>query len=651
MKPIVLQNLAAKEQSKDLEKLCQRTIDLVRRSRTDMSQYYERWDAGFAAYQNEIKKNESDAKANERGEPQKLVVPFLFAQVMAFIAFVKTLYDSRRTFYELEPVGEEDVKTSPLAEQVLDQDLRFNQWNIKLFQILLDISICNLGIVCLSWETKKRKTMKTVEPYTEIINGIPVENPGGQEEVEEVYYEGNAVRHVSPYRFFPDTRLPIARYREGEFCGSYDEWTKIRLREYQNDGFFQGVEHIGEINDEKDIKNFHGLRLDMFTSIGSEGLDRFHKRSSDTVAVVHVQRWIIPSEYKIDDEPIGPEDVPILYDIWIANEKRIIRLAASAQAYEGFSYFLGQYDCSNHSLIAESLAGKIQELQFLSSWLMNSHVASVRKTIQNWLVVDPAKIEMSDLKERNPVIRLKQTMRGGKLEDAIKQLDVRDVTQNHISDVSLVKSLIEYTTGITENLLGNFAGGRRSAREAQQVFQSAASRLELIASNIDEQLFRPLGEAMLSNSAEYITLETLVRISGVEEEMTPDKINAMFSGQGVQYGDVIYFKLSKDDIKGRFNFRFVSTTSPSQKGVLGSMLIEIFDRLAQNPQGALMSNLNPGKIVREALKLQGVTNLNQFSFTPQELLTNASLLNPNPGGAEAPGDPASAQEPGGPPPM
>jgi hypothetical protein len=651
MTPLVKEDLAKEIQSPAMKQLCEDTCDLLRRSRSDMSTYYQRWDQNYSAYKNEISKTQADGKAAERGEPQKLVVPFLFAQVSAFSAFIKSLYSTRKTFFELEALGQEDVKTAPLAEAVLDKDLRQNNWNLKQTQILQDICMCNLGGVHLTWQTKKRMK-KTRVPDTEMeIDGIMTVVPGYETEEEETYFEGNDLRTLSPYRFFPDTRYPLSQFTEGEFCGSYDEFTKLKLGQQERDGFFVGTKHIKDI-ERNSLKGWQPLRLNMFMNQGKLGGAAISGAKKNTptpsVAVAHISRWITPKDFEINGEPIGPEDYPCLYDMWIANENRMIRLSQNEQAFERFPYFIGQYDPSQHELCPDGLAGKIHELQFLATWYFNSHVASVRKTIQNWLVADPSMVMMEDLVERNPVIRLKQAARAGGIDRAIKQLEVKDFTQNHIGDVAAVKELIEYTTGITENIMGNYNSGRRSAREAQQVFQSAASRLEMVASNLDEQLYRPLGECMLSNSTEFISIETLVRISGLQEEMTPDKLNAMLTGQqGPSYEDVQYFKLAKEDIQGNFDFRFIATISPSARNVLGSILLEIFDRLAASPEAALMSNLNPGKIVREILKLQGVTNLNQFGFDPAELLRNElNQQQPsNGGGGEQGGQPPTQGAP------
>jgi hypothetical protein len=650
MPDIVNQNLKKKEQSSDLQQLLQSTVELARNSRSKMSEYYAEWDAAYAAYKSEMEKDSSDDKASERKEPNKQVVPITFSQLMAFVAFMKMLYKDRKTFFELEPMGQEDVKTFSIAEQLLDFDLNHNQWGLKFYQSMQNIGIFSLAVIQLEWVKEVQKIKSTPPVGETLVDGITVPTGGEPVATDKVLYEGNKLTVISPYSFFPDTRLPLAEFRRGEFCGSYREFTKIELQRLEATGFFQGIDHVEEVKDE-DASAFKNLRLGMFEGIDTLSAGR--ERARGNYAILHMERWIVPSKFKIDGNPIGPEKTPVLYDIWVANEKRIIRLEKSDNTSEGFSYFAGQYDADLNSIVPSGLANKINELQNVISWLFNSHITSVRKVIQNWLIADPSAVELEDIKMRRPVIRLKKNARSGSIDRYIKQLEVQDVTQNHISDVNMVIELVKLTTGITDNMLGQFASGRRSAKEAGQVYQSAAARLEMIASNIDEQLFVPLGKAMLANSSELLEEEKIIKIRGVEEEMTPAYIKeAMASGQASRFQDIIFFKLSKDTIRGNYDFKFVNPGSPAQKSVLGAVLNDVFTALIANPQGAIASNIDPGKVLRQLLKLNGVNNLNQFSFDPDVLaqLYTTQLGGQPPAPEQAPVE-GPVGGPGGSPPL
>ena len=57
-------------------------------------------------------------------------------------------------------------------------------------------------------------------------------------------YEGNLVRPVSPYRWFPDTRFPLVDFQRGEFCASEEEYSKTLLKDLEEAGEVAGVDFV-----------------------------------------------------------------------------------------------------------------------------------------------------------------------------------------------------------------------------------------------------------------------------------------------------------------------------------------------------------------------------------------------------------------------
>jgi hypothetical protein len=104
------------------------------------------------------------------------------------------------------------------------------------------------------------------------------------------------------------------------------------------------------------------------------------------------------------------------------------------------------------------------------------------------------------LNERRPVIRLKSTVQEGMaINQFIQQLQVTDVTTGHINDMGIVKNFSEEATGLSENLMGKYSEGRRSARESSNVNANAAGRAILPLKGVWQSAILPLGRKMLSN--------------------------------------------------------------------------------------------------------------------------------------------------------
>ena len=71
-------------------------------------------------------------------------------------------------------------------------------------------------------------------------------------------------------------------------------------------------------------------------------------------------------------------------------------------------------------------------------------IANVRKAINDMLVVDPYMVNIHDLRKPGPgrLIRLRRAVWGRGVKDAVGQLEVRDVTQGHVSDAMMFMSFV-----------------------------------------------------------------------------------------------------------------------------------------------------------------------------------------------------------------
>jgi hypothetical protein len=221
--------------------LLEHVKELVKMSRTRMSKYYDDWDKQQEVYKGERQADKQDAEQSLRDKPIKMVVPSTFAQVMTFTSFLFLLFTQNRTFYELMPTGDEDYGTKLRdSEKLLERDTRANQWNTLLFQHLLDTSRFGTGVLECCWTRKMSRIYVPEEPVVATIAGVSTEVRGGSEWREYLKYEGNLVRAVSPYRWFPDTRYPIVDFQRGEFCASEDEYGKTLLKDLEEAGEVAG---------------------------------------------------------------------------------------------------------------------------------------------------------------------------------------------------------------------------------------------------------------------------------------------------------------------------------------------------------------------------------------------------------------------------
>ena len=563
-----------------------------------MSRYYDKWDFYDSVYRGESQPDEADKKAVDRKEPTKMIVPLTYAQVQTFVAFAFSLFYQRDNFFELTGMGPEDTEPARLGERVLSRDLDYNIWDAKLYQFLLDMARFGVGIMKVGWIHRKRRGLATQAVGATRLAGIEIPTSAKTiVETDMTEYQGNQITSISPYRFYPDPRMPLDRFQEGEFCGSEDEFTKVQLLQMQKDGEVTGIEHIEGLTREMMDKR-GSSRLHSFMPTETDGKNSSEgNQSLGTIIIDEMQVRLVPNQFMVDGKPMGKEDFPVLYNVWIANDNKIVKAEPLEYLHDKFTYNLGQYTPDQHKQVNAGISEGIDALQSVISWLINSHITSVRKVIQNFLVVDPDGVEISDLIERRPVIRLKRQSGAKGIDRFVKQLEVRDVTQSHMADAKVLQDLVQTVTGVSDNALGQFSPGRRSATENRNVNSSTASRLKMILQVVWKSCLAPMGKQMISNLQDGLDEETLVRVEGSAAD--PADFQAF---KGITQADII----------GNFDFRLFDGTLPSEKIAQSTALQELSALMLAQPALIQLLGYDIRAIIDETLTLRGIKRLERF---------------------------------------
>jgi len=613
-------------------KLLQKCKDCVKLSRDRMSRYYSKWDRYDMVFRGERVADEADRKAAERKEPEKMVVPMTYAQISTFVAFLQQLYTQRPAFFELEGTGTEDAQAAKVAEAVLQNNLDHNNFiGEKLPQFLLNVGRFGLGILKHSWVEESIKVEKDVPmDLGGLAQELGIQPPLTTELVDEVTYQGNKIVNVSPYRFFPDPRLPLTRFQEGEFCASEDEYSEHQLKTMEAQGIIAGLKYVPKFRDEllhegKRRVSFQDEIANADTTRGEDQIKYY--------CITEVQIELIPYDWMVNGKRLGLCKQSEKYLIWYANDARIIRCEPMGYLHNKFTYDVSQFSNDDIRYINFGIAEVLEKLQEVQTWFINSHITSVRKVISNYLIVDPKGIEIKDLADRNPVLRLKPSAAGSGVDRWIKQLNVQDVTQNHVGDAQVMEKFGQQATGITENLLGQFAAGRRSAREAGNVNANAAARLVLTGMSIWHTAFKPLGAKCLSNCRDGMTVPQFVKVLGESNMQTQAAGLAQFLGLSAMTPPMqnppvglhpplapaeisAYRKVNKESLIGNYDFLTFDGTLPSAKQQTAATLQELLQLLISKPELALLFQFNPVILLNEILELRGIRNTDRFRLTP-----------------------------------
>jgi hypothetical protein len=578
---------------------------LIDKSRSDMAKNYSTWDEHDRVFQSLRAPDKEDTAAAAKGQPGKMIVPLTFSQIMTFVAFCVMSVTQNRRFFELEPTGTEDNPLAEPIELILERDLRKNQWQTFLVEFFLNIGRFSLAAaeVCYKEDYRYVRITKTeTEP-----SAFGEETQATTTAFEKIpSFIGNKIYGISPYRFYPDTSLPLTRYQEGEFCGSEDVFSMSSLKA-MGDVLFN-LDKVPKMNEEEYKKRKENSRIDFGPvtrenpNLGASDRqgDADNMVKSGPVAVTKIVCDITPENFKVgdsDEGAFGTEDFPVRYIVWYANDKTIVRFEEAYFLHGMFPYILGQFIPDQHRMTNQSLADVCEQITNLITWKINAHVQSQRNSVLSKWIVDPAGVDTKTITDStSPFIYLKKNAGLTGIDRYIKQFATVDTTQNVMKDVADLKELNEGVTGFSAQMQGQYSQGRRSATQDRVVAQGASARGKVSLGGIWDTAFEPLGKQLITNNRQEMDFETFKRIIGdrqwpanpnVPPQVIPSADPAMPPQQiPVPYTDEEIFSMFKSDpvsLATAEDFFVFDGTLPSEKAFLAQSLQEVLMQILSNP--------------------------------------------------------------------
>ena len=520
---------------------------------------------------------------NNRGappEPVKVIVPYSYATIHAAATYLATVLLGRRPMFPLLATSGTDADKARYMEQALQANLEATKAYEVLWQYIWDSLIYSFGAARIGWQEKEGKILEV--------------GAGGRREVRRALkYAGNVLNAIDPYAAFPDPRVPMHECAEkGDFFFWSTQQSRMILKDMERGNILKWVDAATD----KKQQNLSNTELPAVADsrrrarIGSVG--NWMPAPADVVGFWTVREGtvrLVPKDWDFGDS----EESEIWKFMWTAN-KQIIQAEPQGSVHEKHPVSITEPTSFGHEFGSLSMADMIGPFQDIISWLINSRMASVRTTMLNQFIVDPARIEMQDLRTpaEGKTIRLKQAAMGTPIQDAIRQLQVHDNTQGHVNDVQMLRLLADSITGINDNMRGiQTAGGRRSATEARMSMQAGASRLSQLAVRISSQGFMGLAEQMIQNIQQFMPEEMWA-------EMTGDD------------GQPVSTLLTPDMIMGTFQYQISDGSLPYDKMALIEVWQEILFGVAKDPE--LRQRYDIGRIFNYVAELGGAKNIGSF---------------------------------------
>ena len=591
------------------EKVLNAVQQRYRMSREKFSDRHSKWAEQETISQAYVKPSENDQvrkQAKRDGKPQytTIVIPYSQAQLLTMHTYWSSTFLSRSPIMQYEARHGEAQMNVKAVEALMDYQVNTGGWMVPLYIWLMDAGKYGLGVIGHHWADEYSITSETVEidkTYFGIKTGKKVKQ---RNTVRIPGYSGNRVFNVRPQDFFPDPRVSVANFQQGEFCAHRTELGWNRVLKKQADGIYYNIEKV------KESLSRWGMRVDGSPQLQMpDAMETFYATNRDdgtsqkrSCELVEMEIELVPREWGF-----GASSYPEKWVISVINDTVVVSVQPKGLYHNQFSYDVLEYEIEGYALAKRSVLEILEPLNDTLSWLFNSHMFNVRKVLNDQLVVDPSRVVMKDLTDPNAgrLIRLKPEAYGTNPAEAVNQLETADITRTHMQDAMMVVDLMQRITGASDSAMGMLSmGGRKTATEVRSSNSSSVNRMKTTCEYFSAMGFAPLGQKTLQTTQQKYDAEKQFKLAG----------NLLNKKMPMQ--------VTPEMISGFYDFVPIDGTLPIDRFAQASLWKELFLVFKQFPQLSASYDL-PG-IMGLIAWLSGVKNFDQYRL---EAASDGQVLN------------------------
>lgn len=594
-------------------------LDRISQSERAMSSFYSRWQVLEQKIQAYVKLPDWEKalkQMNDDGQPPRvvsMVVPYNFATISTIVTYLLHIFTSREPIWPVGSYKQETINSARNMETVLQYQSNSTRAIKEIFQFLQDGQVYGVSAMLIYWrELYGNRTTRSQAPVFG-ANGMQTLTPISKRQVELVY-QGNMLKCLDPYMFFPDPRVPMSEVNKR---GEYVFWRTFEgthiLKREQAAGNLQYVDYAGESLPKNQDWQLNSQSITGGTRNPALSADRMQTGMRSYKQLDQGTIELIPAELGL-----GPSEVPEKWIFTILNKRQI----AQAQPFDAdhgmHPVAVSEPYPLGHGFGHLSVGDYMSPIQDTIGWLVNSHMDNVRRVLNDFLIVDPTRIEMQDLRKPGPgrIVRLKMSALGQDVRTAIQQMNVADVTTNHVNaDLKTLFALGEKIGAVTENVMGTQdSGGRKTATEVRTASEFAVSRLAAMSRVISAQAMVDITEQMSINTQQYLSDNFYIRLTGQD---------------GMQ--DPIF--ISPEMLVGNFHYPVHDGTLPIDKVALVDVWTRVLEAVMADPR--LGQRYDIGRIFEYVAELGGARNIGAFRISmqsPQQIaqgVQNGQLVAPN----------------------
>ena len=599
--------LDLKPGSKFHNKLKSKIITRATESRNEMSKRFSSWneiDRVLTTYI-PLKDKEKLLKQKDTAKPVSIVFPYTYSMLEALMTYISMSF-FQDPIFRYDGNGPEDTVGAMLLELVIRLQCIKMKVPLDIHTAVRNSLAYGIGPAAPSWEIINGKRMvKSTVSY----EGGPTSN--SIHWIDDVIFEGNKLDPIDPYMWLPDPTVASHEIQKGEFVGwlSRDNLMNMLSEEVNSDGGMFNVKYLKAIKNKK--SSFSIDQSDRHLKYGGQDPRNSTSESTNHVDNINMYVNLIPKEWEL-----GSSEYPEKWLFTLSSDEVITSASKVDHAHGMYPVAVASPEYDGFSPTPIGRLEILYGLQHTLDWLFNSHIANVRKAINDVLIVDPYLININDLKDPEPgkLVRLRRPAWGRGVDKVVQQLQVNDITRQNIGDSVYITQWMDRISGTDASMGGQLRQGgpeRLTKSEFQGTRGSGVARLQRLTMVLGLQFMEPIAEMFAYHTQQYMKKDTYVKSVGRYQE----KFNASFGkGQRVQ---VTPFDLA-------IAYDIVAHDGSIPGGNFSESWMELYRIIATDP--ALRQQYDTFRIFEYIATELGAKNIDDFRKSDQQVQAQPTVM-------------------------
>ena len=528
---------------------------------------------------------ERRVKEKDNRAPVSIVFPHSYSILETLTAFMDSVF-LKDPIFHYEGNSPEDTIGAILLTQVVETHCRRFKTRLALHTAFKDSIAYGIGACFPMW--KQKAGYRTRANYDMSGQVVKSSEP-------TILFEGNALENVDPYQLILDPNYGIQAIQDAEFVGFVRRTNYYNLLPDDGNG---AVFNVRYLKGKDCISQYWGSQRDQkaqTTIVGDQSVLR-------PVDVIYLYINIIPKDWGL-----GEGEVPEKWLFALAGDRILIQAQPLDLDHNMFPVAVCAPTFDGYSTAPLSRLELLGGMQALLDWLLNSHVANVRKTINDMIIYDPYMLNTADLTDPKPgkLVRARRAAWGKDIRGSIQQLQVTDVTRQHVADAQLAMGLMNQISGADDAMMGTLRQGgpeRLSAAEFSGTQSQALGRLQSLAMIVGQQLIQDVGYMFAMHTQQLMNDDVWISTVGAWQ----DQLIAHF-GQQIQNDRM---RVTPMDLSIDFDV----SVNPEGQGQSSQFWLQMFDTIAKTPE--LYQLIDVGRVFRYVASQLGAKNVDSFLRVP-----------------------------------